>query len=252
MRWRSGIRPVIIGGVILLALFVAWPGLDGISTVSASNPSVSIVEAVIYFPFVQNPITPELARLVVTEEGYTIGYPSYEWVYGYVENLDPNQNYSITVGVEVTFYPYCDPGDPGSCEPPSTYITELATAFPVSLPGQINPFWYRVMSAKSSYSLGQVFLLSVLPANPNNYPLQIMNWEQNESAISGVARNDTVYTLYDARVVLGTDSCHWREATLDATILHPGQETQFSGLSYCEDEALYLIGQGTASSEIQK
>jgi hypothetical protein len=246
---RSGYRFVIIGGMVLLAFLAAGfgPGKGSPANASMAFASGNDVAAV-FFPFVQKPPEPELARLVITERGYTIGYPSYDWVYGYVENLDPAQNYSITVGIEVTFYPYCEPWDPGPCDP-STYMAEVATAFPVSLPGEINPFWYMAMSAKSSYSLGEVSLLSVVPASGAHHPLQIVSWEQHETSVSGVVRNDTVHPLYNARVVLGTDSCHWREATLEDTALSPGQETPFSGVSYCEDEAPYLVGQGISSSE---
>jgi hypothetical protein len=226
--------------------------LDVVSPVRASILKAS-ADDVVYFPIVQKPSEPDLANVVVTKRGSSIGYPSYEWVYGYLESLLPTQNLSITVEVDVTWYPYCDPVDPEPVCDPYTVTEVIPTAFDVTVPGQNNPFEYTLILGKAYAIPGEVRLLSVVPASQNFQPVNTVSWIRDAGVVEGIVRNGTIYTLDDIRVVIGSDSCAWRETMLDTTLLLPGQETSFSReYPYCENEELYVVGQGIVLPIFQK
>jgi hypothetical protein len=206
----------------------------------ATQISASVTDELMYLPLIQKP---SVAKVVVTDKGTSIGYPTLYWAFGYVENLSAANNLSITVGIDVTYHPYCEPPPP--CD--SYTVTEpVYLAFDTTTPGQINPFKYSLILGKAWAELGEVQIHSILPAAQDVYPVKILNWTRDEGLISGIAQNDTNHTLDPVRVIVGADQCGWREATLDTAALQPEQETSFNiDYPYCEIDELYVIGQGS-------
>ena len=196
--------------------------------------------------FLPRVVKPPLVLPFVTYRGEAIGYPTTWWVYGYVSSPVSTPVYSVTVGIDVTYYPYCEP-DP--CDPYAR--TEIVNpAFPATLPGQINPFSWSLSLGKAYATVGQVKILSAsltAPGELANYPLTILNWQRQDKAVIGRARNNSAQNLVAARVVVVSDRCAWRDATLDRTSLQPDQETDFRlDFLYCEGQDVVVIGQGVA------
>ena len=199
-----------------------------------------------YLPFIAKS---PLVELVVTSRGETIGYPAYWWVYGHVNNLVSTPVYSVTVGIEVTVYPYCEP-DP--CDPYDTTET-VHPAFEATLPGQANPFSWDIALGKAFAMVGEVKIASgglIGEGGSNYHPVTVLNWIREGNAVVGKARNDTGKSLADVRVVVFSNECAWKEAGLTNTSLQPGEETDFRLESfYCEGEDVTVVGQGRAGQD---
>jgi CSLREA domain-containing protein len=195
----------------------------------------------LYLPVVVNPPFP--IEAVVTSRGETIGYPTTWWVYGYANNPISKTVYSVTIGIDVTYYPYCDPNP---CDPYET--TEVVkTAFPATLPGQPNPFSWSLLLGKASATVGQVriILADINGGGPEYYPLTVLNWHREDHAVAGRVRNDGEKDLENARVVVFSNDCGWREAALANTSLQSGQESDFNlDYFYCLGDDVNVIGQG--------
>jgi hypothetical protein len=201
----------------------------------------------IYFPIitVSPPPTPPNVRVVETARITTFGsfwgmYPINHYLYGYVENLDSAPVYSATVGVDSCCWSYIDPT---TCS-----IGPLQPAFPVTLPGQINPFakmtfvHYKGGCAMRGTSLFDTGYIE--PGPRVLYPVTIVDSSLEEGYVIGTVRNDNNATLYNVRVVAFADRCGWKEQTLAVTTLQSGEEVVFSGPYDCELEDLIIVGQG--------
>ncbi len=196
-----------------------------------------------YFPIV---VKPPLAEAVVTDRGETIGYPTYWWVYGYVSSLVSTPIYSVTVGIDITYFPYCEPNP---CEPYKK--TEIVKpAFAATLPGQINPFSWSLMLGKAYATVGQVKVVSASLIGESGityHPITVLNWRREDKAVVGRIRNDSGKNLGNVRVVIVSNQCAWQEATLTIISLQPGQETDFRlETFYCEGDDVVVIGQGSS------
>jgi hypothetical protein len=199
-----------------------------------------------YLPFIAKS---PLVELTVTSRGETIGYPTYWWVYGHVNNLASTPVYSVTVGIEVTYFPYCEP-DP--CDPYDT--TEIVhPAFEVTLPGQANPFSWNIALGKAFAAVGEVKIASkdISGEGGKSYhPVRILDWYREGKAVFGRVRNDSGKNLADVRVVVFSDQCAWKGASLSSTSLQPGEEADFRLESfYCEGEDVTVVGQGLAGQD---
>jgi hypothetical protein len=188
-------------------------------------------------------------RVVETDRGYnSYCYGCYNWLYGYVENIIAAPVYSVTVGVVVTVLPYCEPQIGYDDCTPYDIVESVTPAFPVTLPGQINPFYYYGLVAKSEYRPQRIFVRSArLAGRQPAASLTVVEWALGEASISGQVRNDSAFTLEQARVVVVSDECRWREASLDTVTLLPGESTAFriDPLS-CVSTNLAVVGQGWA------
>lgn len=172
------------------------------------------------------------------------GYGSSSYVLGYVQTTSSTPVSSITLGVNVTVYPYC-PFDP--CGGSYDEVRISAPAFPVALPGQINPFSYSVVNGKGETHVHGVAWVSGRVAGDGEtlyQPLTIVNWTQEGSHMSGSGRNDSGRSLRDIRVVAAAlTRCSWREMTLETTTLGPGEVVRFQGDYYCDGD-VGVVGQG--------
>jgi CSLREA domain-containing protein len=205
---------------------------------------VEVPPIYIYLPVVRKPGFH--VELVVTDSGFGPGYPAVWWVYGHLNNLVSTPVYYATIGIEETFYPYCYP-DP--CDPYET--TEIVyPAFPATLPGQINPFSWSVWLGKAYITVNQVRVISESLSGGEGstyYPLTILNWWREGNAVVGSIRNDSGEALVNARVVVVSDECAWKEAALSSTDLQPGEETDFRlDYFYCTGEDVSVIGQANS------
>lgn len=223
---------------LLLATWITPPA----SMRSASPPVLPDQPAQVFLPSIQ--ISPTVAFVETARGEDLLAYPSYFWVYGYVHSLSSIPVYSVTVGIDATYFPYEDP------EPYHT-IERVHPAFPVTLPGQPNPFSFDRILGKASASFGPAHIASALPALSGESPfrpLTIVHWEQLGKLVSGVARNDSGQFLRSARVViLDPQNCSWRDAVLDVSVLEPGQETGFQLAYPCSSQDLLVVGQGIVS-----
>ncbi len=186
-------------------------------------------------------------QVVETDRGYSYDcYGCYNWVYGYVENITAAPVYSATVGVLVTVLPYCEPQIGYDDCTPYEIVESVLPAFPMTLPGQINPFYYYGLVAKSEYRPQRIFVRSArLSGRQQAVALTVVDWALGEASISGQVRNDSAFTLEQARVVVVSDECRWRTASLDATTLLPGERTAFRIDPFpCVSANLAVLGQG--------
>lgn len=202
---------------------------------------------------IYQPLIHKAARLEVVEtaRGEDIGYPTYYYVYGYVRNLTTEPLYDVTVDLEVTMYPYCDPSqDPSLCDDPYTYIEYIKPALTASLPGQLNPFSYSLLLGKASAYFGPIVGYSASPwsSGERQAALTSVEIQYAGTTLSGTVRNDNSQALHGNRVVaFGPGRCAWREAVLEADTLQPGGETGFHIDSYaagCVTEDVVIAGQG--------
>src|SRR4030067_1544585 len=202
--------------LVLLTLILPFA-----SGIAGSNRDIgSIPEEVLltFLPIVAKPVPP--VEPIETERGEYFGYPSSWWVYGYVNSLVPAPVYSVIVGINVTYYPYCDP-DP--CEPYQT-TEPVYPAFPVTLPGQKNPFAWSLLLGKASASVGQVNIVSWSLSGESGisyYPLTVVDWHREGKAVLGRVRNDSVNDLVDGRAVVFSNVCDWEEPSLNTPPQRP-------------------------------
>jgi hypothetical protein len=200
----------------------------------------------IFLPIV---VMPPIVEHIVLSEGKSIGYPGYVWALGYINSVVPQPLYSVSIEVKFLYYPYCDPVDPDPCGEPFELSEIVHPGFPATLPGQVNPFFWERMLTKDDAFFRQVKVLSASLKNESGktyYPLTVLNWHRENKAVIGRVRNDSGKNLVDARVVVFSNQCYWKDATLIQTGLQPGQETDFL-LDYCEEVDVVVVGQGSAS-----
>jgi hypothetical protein len=240
--------------ILLLILTLGFP-LGNVQ----QRPSTIVHESVdlgeLYLPFIAvtqppPPPPPGIYAWVVETARFSTGggwpiptYPIYYYLYGYVESLVSAPVYSATVGIEVCSWSYIDPT---TCS-----IHAVQPAFPVTLPGQINPFGHMTWEHyKGGSYMRSLSLLDTgyLENGPDvYYPITIVQSTVEDGNVMGTARNDSNWTLYDVRVIAFGNRCGWREQTLANTTLQPGEEVTFSQVYHCEMEDLMdlmLVGQG--------
>ena len=239
---------------ILAVILLLWPEWFGSPAAFATDsPAPASLEPddtfVHYLPLVQNfPSEPDPAiiEVVKTAQGEIEGYPTVYYVYGYVRNLTNEPFYDVVIDMEVTIFPYADPP-----VPPYTEIVHLTPALTSTLPAQLNPFSYRLYLGKASASIGPIVNISASPwsSGDHYYPLTIIDYAYEDLIVSGNARNDRGFSLDNARIVgFESQHCGWREATLGADELLPGQVITFTISSFgaicAVDDRLIVSGQG--------
>jgi len=200
----------------------------------------------VHLPLVSKSSTIEV---VVTARGENIGYPTEYYLEGYVRNnLTTGPPYSVAVEIDVTIYPY-EPSHPIS----SSEWIGVRPLFTATMPGGINPFRYSLILGKASASIGQVRVAAASPIDESQgsyHSLTVTGWKYEDPVVTGVVRNESGQFLDGVQVaVVNPDRCRWREASLDAAALAPGQETGFRVGYYpsgCVDDSLLIVGQGAA------
>jgi hypothetical protein len=228
-------RKILFATFLTAALLAPFPG------------TAQIPEA--HFFYLPVLLSPRPAEVVVTAKGEDIGYPTYYYVYGEVRNLMQAPLYSVSVGIEVTIYPYEPLGNSPAL--PYTEIVQVTPALTATLPGQSNPFAYGLLLGKASATIGEAHLGSwkFNSENGEGYaPLTVIDWFYQGGSVSGMVRNDASLALHNNRVVVASpDKCAWQEANLDSATLQPGEETSFHLSPYsaaCASGDLVIVGQG--------
>jgi hypothetical protein len=239
LKWRS-----LLGTLLVLCVLYPVNPVDPVHSVEKSSGSYAH-----YLPLVS--LAPLPVQAEVTARGELIGYPTYYYVYGYVNSLVSEPLYSVTVDVDVTIYPYEPEGE--SVLEPYTQTISVTPALSATLPSQNNPFTYGLLLGKASASIGDVRAASASYTSPDGYryhSLNITNWEYVDGVISGIARNESSAALSHIRVVVADlEKCRWREATPEESTLAPGQETTFQMIlpEACFGDQLIIVGQGAAA-----
>ena len=215
----------------------------GTSRPQGLNCDIGSFEGHAYVSFVPDVPKFSFVELTVTSVGSSGGYPTYYRVYGHVTPIVSLPVYSVSIGIDVTYYPE---------EDTPWEATEIRyPAFPVSLPGQSNPFSWGAMLGHTSVSIDFVHLASESLTGDQSisyHVLTILDWYLEENSLLGVVRNDSGKDLENLRVVIFSDNCSWKEATLTITELLQGEETDFRLDSYyCSDEVINVVGQGSSS-----
>jgi hypothetical protein len=248
-----GVLALMLYTHIFAIILLLWPGLIGLqAALAGDSPTLAPTEPadtffhylplVQYFPPEPNPA---IIEAVKTAQGVREGYPSTYYAFGYVRNLTNGPLYDVLIDMEVTIFPYADP--PAD---PYTEIVHLTPALTATLPGQLNPFSYRLYLGKASASIGPIVNVSASPWSSGDpyYPLTIVGYVYEDAIVSGTARNDSGLSLQNARIVgLEPYHCGWREAALGADELLPGQVITFTipfGASCEVDDRLIVSGQG--------
>jgi hypothetical protein len=208
----------------------------------------------LYLPLVahqlQTVVEPPLLQIVITSQGGLGPYAS-SWVNGYVTNPNSGPVYSAAIGVELLVFPYCGPDEPyppGFCDPFEwTHI--IYPAFPATLPGQVNPFFWSEFYGKSYADVTGVKVSSASFTNDTGKTystLTVLEWHLEDQAIVGKVRNDRGEDLENIRVVVFSNRCDWKEATLDRTGLKPGMKTDFRlDFFFCTEEDVQVLALGT-------
>jgi hypothetical protein len=234
--WRS------LLSVTLCLIMLTTP----ISAMPAADLKAPAEQFSQYLPVIATPALP--VEVVVTARGVIDGYPSYVWVYGYVRNLTSTPLYSVSLDIEVTWYPY----DPDGSLQPYTERAPLIPALPATLPGQINPFAYSLTLGKASAVLGEVRAISTSSSGMGGvvyYSLALASLAHDGLNLRGTLRNDSGKPLYAARVVVAEQSnttCAWVQPQLATTALQPGQALDFhidNYYQYCHGDGVVAIGQ---------
>jgi hypothetical protein len=216
---------------LLLSFVIPVAPAGNRPTQAPSTPTDTFYQ---YLPLIDNHA---IIEAVKTVQGVFEGYPSDYYFYGYVRNLTTVPLYHVIIDIEVTIWPY-----EGPLLDPYTEIVHLTPAFTITLPGQVNPFFYELQLGKASASIGPIVQVSASYwAGEDGYtPLTITGYAYEDLTVTGTVRNDSSQPLHHTRVV-GYEPylCRWREAVLGADELLPGQETSFI-ITYYSSYCLYI------------
>ena len=230
--WRTVLTVILF---LMFGQFTAAP-----ADFQQTLPPTLAQDTILYLPLVNSP--QPILEAVATASGPTEYDPMHAYVYGYVNNLINEPIYAAVVDLEVTIIPFGGP--------PYTTIVHITPAFAATLPGQINPFKWTELNWKTSYDPGPIVDVRGSTWKTGDYhPLTIVSWSLNGTNLTGIARNDSGYTLDNLRVVAAElKKCEWQLATPDVATLLPGQETGFQLMYYsdCSGDDLVVLGQGAA------
>lgn len=216
---RKLVTTVVLLGFILLSRSPKIP---------ASNPNL---EYKLYLPVSINlyPLV-NVVKLGVVD---WIGYPGYLCIYGYTSSIMSSAVYSVTLSVDVTNYPYCDPIS-DICPPPYSETHYLEPMLDATLPNQKNPFSYCLSYGKGGYRYGAVELTAASLIPPNGrviYPLTVTSLIKEgsgwDTVVHGTVKNESGHHLTEVRVVGIPGLCSAREADLGNTMLDPGEDTSY-------------------------
>ena len=132
-----------------------------------------------------------------------------------------------------------------------TETIQVTPALTATLPGQLNPFYFSIMTYKSSVISYSIDGITSSPWESGDvyYSLTIASFTHEGTIFTGIVRNDSAHTLHHLRVVAFEPKgmCAWLEALVDSNSLLPAQETTFHLASACLSDNLIIVSQGADS-----
>lgn len=235
----------------LLAILIIFGFMSiGMSIIDSQAPTAQVAGNSLYLPLIfTTSLTNDVIQLnITTLENCPTHDCVYNAVLGTLENAG-SQPYIVALEASAMIYPY--PAD-GTPYPPVSETLPITPALEAVLPGQTNPFSLEYLCYKSCTVVNRVYISSVRPMAVSSYePLTILDWDFTDPMLSGVVKNDSNQTVYNARVVAANpERCPLHMASLEKTTLAPSEQTGYTIFplsSYCIDERLLIVGQGSTS-----
>jgi len=219
--------------------------LAGLQLIAAAqlNPSKQSADVHLYMPYVVNDPPLQIVLLSISNPQPSLGFV----ISGYVLNRTKKPFYGVQVHLMLSATTF----NPPSSQP---YGATEIMVFPASLPGQPNPFGFQLRHASpDTVTVESAEIIQALDKSPNDptyVALNASDWVSANSRITGTVRNETAFTVRDARVfvmISGTTDCYTAPGGfLVTTTLQPGESQPYYAIG-CDPMIAFPVAQGRVS-----
>ena len=225
--------------LLLVCQLVGVP-LNAATQFNLSKPNADVH---LYMPFVANDPPLQIVLLTINNPQPGLGFV----VSGYVLNRTQQPFYDVQVHLVLSASTFTPPSS-------QNYGADVTMAFPATLPSQPNPFTFQLRhGSPDTLTVESVEIYQALDKSPNGSTYIALNaseWVSKNSRITGTVRNESAFTVRDARVIVmisGTTSCYTAPGGLITSTLQPGESQPY--VSYgCDPMNVFPVAQGRVSS----